>query len=59
LHRIDAATLKAEVLSAGFKFDGESKALANAGDDRTKGVFAPGIQGKTDQFVYRFMKPKK
>jgi predicted methyltransferase len=59
LHRIDAATLKAEVTSVGFKFAGESKVLANKADDRTKMVFDPAIRGKTDQFVYRFMKPKK
>jgi predicted methyltransferase len=59
LHRIDAATLKAEVISVGFKFEGESKALANKADDRTKLVFDPAIRGKTDQFVYRFVKPKK
>jgi predicted methyltransferase len=59
LHRIDAATLKAEVTSVGFKFDGESKVLANRADDRTKMVFDPAIRGKTDQFVFRFMKPKK
>jgi predicted methyltransferase len=59
LHRIDAATLKAEVVSVGFKFDGESKVLANKADDRTKMVFDPAIRGKTDQFVYRFMKPRK
>jgi predicted methyltransferase len=59
LHRIDAATLKAEVISAGFKFDGESKLLANAADDRTKNVFDPALRGKTDQFVYRFVKPRK
>jgi predicted methyltransferase len=59
LHRIDAAALKAEVLSAGFKFEGESKLLANKADDRTKIVFDPAIRGKTDQFVYRFMKPRK
>jgi predicted methyltransferase len=59
LHRIEAATLKAEVTSVGFKFDGESKVLANPADDRTKMVFDPAIRGKTDQFVYRFMKPKK
>jgi predicted methyltransferase len=59
LHRIEAATLKAEVLAVGFKFDGESKALANTADDRTKVVFDPSIRGKTDQFVFRFMKPKK
>jgi predicted methyltransferase len=59
LHRIDAATLKAEVISVGFKFDGESKLLANPADARTKNVFDPAIRGKTDQFVYRFMKPRK
>lgn len=59
LHRIDAATLKAEVIAAGFKFDGESRLLANPADDRSKIVFAPGLRGKTDQFVYRFVKPKK
>jgi predicted methyltransferase len=59
LHRIDAATLKAEVTSVGFKFAGESKLLANKTDDRTKNVFDPAIRGKTDQFVYRFVKPKK
>lgn len=59
LHRIDAATLKAEVIAAGFNFDAESKALASPADDRTKTVFAPDLRGKTDQFVYRFVKPKK
>ena len=59
LHRIDAATLKAEVVSVGFKFTGESKLLALKTDDRTKSVFDPAIRGNTDQFVYRFEKPKK
>ena len=59
LHRIDAAALKAEVLKAGFVFDGESKLLANPADDRTKLVFDPAIRGKTDQFILRFKKPLK
>jgi predicted methyltransferase len=59
LHRIDAATVKAEVVAVGFKFAGESKSLANAADDRTKNVFDPALRGHTDQFVYRFMKPRK
>jgi predicted methyltransferase len=59
LHRIDAATVKAEVISAGFKFIDETKELANKADDRTKNVFDPAIRGKTDQFVFRFVKPKK
>jgi predicted methyltransferase len=59
LHRIDAETLKAEVIAAGFVFDGESKLLANPADDRSKLVFDPAIRGKTDQFVFRFKKPMK
>jgi predicted methyltransferase len=59
LHRIDAATLKTEVLTAGFKFKGQSKLLFNPADDRSKLVFDPSIRGKTDQFIYRFMKPRK
>ncbi len=57
LHRIDPAVVKAEVVAAGFVFDGESTALANPADPHTAMVFDPAIRGKTDQFVYRFRKP--
>jgi predicted methyltransferase len=57
LHRIDPAVVKAEVVAAGFVFDGESKVLANPADAHTALVFDPSIRGKTDQFVYRFRKP--
>jgi predicted methyltransferase len=57
LHRIDPAALRTEVEKAGFKFDGESKVLANPDDPRTALVFDPSIRGKTDQFAYRFVKP--
>jgi predicted methyltransferase len=57
LHRIDAATVRKEVEAAGFKFDGESKVLANPADTRTLKVFDPSIRGHTDQFVLRFRKP--
>ena len=57
-HRIDEATVKSEVLAAGFRLDGESKILANPADDHTKLVFDPSIRGKTDQFLLRFKKPK-
>ncbi len=59
LHRIDAATVKAEVTSVGFTFAGENSVLANKADDRSKNVFDAAIRGKTDQFVVRFLKPKK
>ncbi len=57
LHRIEAATVKSELVAAGFAYDGESTAVANPADPRDKAVFDPSIRGKTDQFVYRFKKP--
>jgi predicted methyltransferase len=57
LHRIEGAFLKAEVVRAGFVFDGGSTAVTNPADDRTVNVFQPAIRGRTDQFVYRFRKP--
>lgn len=58
LHRIDPAAARAEIESAGFKFDGSLPILANPADPHTAIVFDPSIQGKTDQFVYRFRKPR-
>jgi predicted methyltransferase len=58
LHRIDPAAVKAEVEQVGFKFDGESKVLADPSDDHTHMVLETSILGKTDQFLYRFRKPK-
>lgn len=58
LHRIDPATVKADVLAAGFKLDAESSILANKSDDHSKNVFDPAIRSHTDQFLYRFKKPK-
>jgi len=58
LHRIDPASVRKTVEAAGFKFEGESKVLANPADDHTKGVFDPSLRGHTDQFIYKFRKPK-
>ena len=58
LHRIDPASVRKTVEAAGFKFEGESKVLANPADDHTKGVFDPALRGHTDQFIYKFRKPK-
>ncbi len=57
-HRIDPATVRAEVEKAGFKFAGESKVLANPDDPHTALVFDKSIKGQTDRFAYRFVKPK-
>ena len=57
LHRIDPATVRTQVLAAGFVFEGESTVLKRSDDDHTKRVFDPAIRGKTDQFAYSFRKP--
>jgi predicted methyltransferase len=58
LHRIDPAAVKAEVTAAGFVFERESPILANAADPHDKFVLNPAILGKTDQFLFRFKKPR-
>lgn len=58
LHRIDPAQARAEIEAAGFVFEGESKALAQS-EDHKLNVFDPAIRGKTDQFAFSFVKPKK
>ena len=57
LHRIDPALVRRQVEAAGFRFDGETRVLANAADDHSKAVFDPAVRGRTDQFVFRFRKP--
>jgi predicted methyltransferase len=58
LHRIEAALVRREVESAGFKLDAQSDLLRHPADDHTIKVQETGIRGKTDQFVLRFRKPK-
>jgi predicted methyltransferase len=58
LHRIDPAVVRREVEAAGFEFVGESKLLANPSDPRTAKVFDASIRGRTDQFIFKFRKPK-
>ena len=58
LHRIDEASVKSEVLAAGFKLAGENNILRNSADPRTKLVFDASIRHKTDQFILIFRKPK-
>lgn len=58
LHRIDPAAARAELEAAGFRYDGESRVLRNPADPHTANVFDPAIRGHTDQFVYRFRRPR-
>lgn len=57
-HRIDPAVVRSQVTSAGFRFAGQSAALANPADDHGKPVFDPSLRGHTDQFVFKFRKPR-
>ena len=57
LHRIDPATVKAEVTAAGFVLDAQSDLLRNPADDHSLKVFDPAIRGHTDQFIFKFRKP--
>jgi len=57
LHRIDPASVRAEVEAAGFVLDAQSSMLANKDDPHSIKVFDPSIKGKTDRFAYRFVKP--
>jgi predicted methyltransferase len=59
LHRIDVEAVKKEVEGAGFKLEAQSDLLKNPNDPHTAKVFDPSIKGKTDQFILKFMKPKK
>jgi len=56
-HRIDPATVRAEVETAGFVLDAESPLLSNKNDPHSTSVFDPSIKGETDRFAYRFVRP--
>ena len=58
LHRIDPAIVRRQVEAAGFVFEGESRLLRNPADPHTLLVFDKAIRGRTDQFAYRFRKPR-
>ncbi len=60
LHRIDEATLKQEILAAGFKLDAESDALRVPEDKRdwnSSPKAAADRRGTSDRFTLRFVKP--
>ena len=57
LHRIDPKRLRQEIEAAGFVFDAQSNVLRNRSDDHKSSVFDGRVRGRTDQVVYRFLKP--
>lgn len=58
IHRIDPAVARKLIEQAGFRFVGKIDALRDAADGHEKNVFDPAIRGKTDQFVFKFVKPR-
>jgi len=58
LHRIDPALVKQQILAAGFELAEDSDVLRNPYDLGDKSVFSPAIRGRTDQFVFKFRKPR-
>lgn len=58
VHRIDPAVVRADFERAGFRLVGASEMLANPADDHTKLVFDPAVRGKTDRFVFKFVRPR-
>lgn len=57
LHRIEKAQVMREVEAAGFRLAGEDYALHRMADDHRESIFDKSIQGHTDQFMLRFVKP--
>lgn len=58
LHRIAKAQVIREVEAAGFKLAAEGNALHRPADDHTKSIFDESIQGRTDQYMLKFVKPR-
>ena len=53
VHRVEPDAEKAEIMQAGFLFDGASDALSKPDDD-----YSAHSKAGSDQFVFRFHKPK-
>jgi predicted methyltransferase len=58
LHRISREVVIKEVTSAGFKLVAEGNFLRRPGDDHSKPIFDKAIQGHTDQYALKFVKPR-
>jgi len=59
MHRINRDVVVKEVTSAGFKLVAEGKFLRRPGDDHSLSIFDKAIQGHTDQYALKFVKPRK
>ena len=55
-HRIDPNVVKYQMKKAGFTLIEEAFYLRNSQDDLSSHVFAKGVRGTTDRFIYKFTK---
>lgn len=58
IHRIDAEQVRREIEAAGFRLAAISDVLMNMDDPRDVSVFDDALRGRTDRFVYKFVKPR-
>jgi len=56
LHRIDPQAVRDTFANSCFTLDAEGEFLRNSEDDHTLAVFDPSVRGKTDRFVFRFVR---
>jgi predicted methyltransferase len=58
MHRINRDIVVREVEAAGFKLVGEGKFLRRSSDNHSLPIFDKAVQGHTDQYALRFVKPR-
>ena len=56
LHRIDPQVVRDTFSNSCFSLQAEAEFLRNGDDDHTLAVFDKSIRGKTDRFVYKFIR---
>ncbi len=56
LHRVDPQVVKDSFANSCFELKAQAKFLRNPDDDHTLSVFDKSIRGKTDRFVFRFVR---
>jgi predicted methyltransferase len=59
LHRMEVATARDLLMSAGFEVEAESELLAVSTDDHTKGSGDESLNGVTDRFLLKARKPRE
>ena len=56
LHRVDPQLVRNSFANSCFTLEAEGKFLRNKEDDHTLSVFDKSIRGKTDRFIYKFVR---